>query len=221
MTDHIVHRFDDELRQLHGQVLAMARLVLEQTRAALTRAVSGDVQAVAEFGSKEKAVNQYELRIDDAAVSLIARRGPVAMDLRTVMAFAKMATDLERIGDEALTLTELAAQWSGDGALLTEFREESEWATTLLQRALSVLEQLDVEQAIQMESEQARLVEPFRSSIARLAALEQHESAGNAVRHALAIRCIERIGDHTCNLCEHVVYLGRGIDVRHQSDAGG
>jgi phosphate transport system protein len=218
MTDHIVHRFDDEMRQLHGQVIAMARLVLEQTRAALALAVSGDSAAVAGFADNEDRVDDYEVRIDDAAVSLIARRGPMASDLRTIIALSKMATDLERIGDEALTLTELAGKWSGNGPMLSDFGDETDWATSLLQRAVAMLEPLDVVQAAAMQSDEAKLVEPFRSSIAQLADLEQDNPgrAGDAVLRALAVRCIERIGDHTCNLCEHVVYLGRGIDVRHQ-----
>jgi phosphate transport system protein len=219
MTEHIVHRFDDELHQLHGQVIAMAKLVLAQTRAALALAVGGDTGDAAGFADKERAIDNYEVGIDDAAVSLIARRGPVASDLRTIMAMSKMASDLERIGDEAVTLTELADEWSSSGAMLVDFGDESEWAASLLQQAVDVLEQLDVDQAVQMESDQAKLVEPFRSTISRLAALDQdgNASPGDAVLRALAVRCIERIGDHTCNLCEHVVYLGRGIDVRHQS----
>lgn len=218
MSDHIVHRFDDEMRQLHGQVIAMARLVLEQTRAALALAVSGDSAALTGFADKEDRVDDYEVSIDDAAVSLIARRGPVASDLRTIIALSKMATDLERIGDEAVTLTELVGKWSGSGAMLADFGDETDWATSLLQRAVAMLEPLDVVQAAAMESDQTRLVEPFRSSIAQLADLEHANPgrAGDAVLRALAVRAIERIGDHTCNLCEHVVYLGRGIDVRHQ-----
>lgn len=216
MTEHIVHRFDDELSQLHSQVMAMASLVVEQTQAALGHAVSGIPVDAADFVDKEKTINEHDLAIDGAAVSLIARRGPLALDLRTVMAMSKMTTDLERIGDEAATLNELTTQWSGSGGLLGECLGESDWASQLLQRTVTVLETFDVVQAEEIESSQAKLVEPFRTTIAQLAALEQQENAGDAVLRALAVRCIERIGEHACNLCEHVVYLGRGVDVRHQ-----
>lgn len=211
MTEHIVHRFDDELRQLHEQVMTMARLVEEQARAAL----SGG-GATAGFDDKEQTIDNYELSIDEAAVTLIARRGPMASDLRAVIAFSKMATDLERIGDEAANLNALAAQWSGGDGLLGDFADETEWAAQLLQRAVSVLQTLDAARAEEMEAGQAKLVEPFRSTIARLVALDQQQSTRDAALRALAARSMERIGDHTCNLCEHVVYLARGFDVRHQ-----
>lgn len=217
MTEHIVHRFDDELRHLHAQVLAMGELALEQTKAALALAVGGDAASADTLAAKEQQVNTFELQIDEAAIALIARRGPMASDLRTVMALSKMTTDLERIGDEAMRLTELAGNWSGDGSLLDDFRQEADWARELMQRAVGILASLDADAAFDMEERQAQLVEPFRTSIAQLVSLQAHESAGDAVLHALAVRCIERIGDHACNLCEHVVYLGRGEDVRHQS----
>lgn len=216
MTEHIMHRFDEELSQLHRQVESMAGLVLDQTQAAIACGVTGDTASANEFADREQRIDGHELAIDKATVFLLARRGPVALDLRTVMAISKMTTDLERIGDEALALYELAGQWQAEGSLLDEFREESDAVLQLLQRTLVMLETFDVMMAEEIVRDQTQLTEPFRIILNRFAALEQHPSAGSAVLRALALRCIERIGDHACNLCEQVVYLGRGIDVRHQ-----
>ena len=107
LEGHTIHRYDGELNHLHTLVLEMGGLALDQVNAVL-RTISEKNLALAHLALKrEPEIDHLELKIDNEITTIIARRSPVASDLRVTMSFSKAVTDLERIGDEAARMADI------------------------------------------------------------------------------------------------------------------
>ncbi|MCB1976435.1 MAG: hypothetical protein KDE66_05410, partial [Nitrosomonas sp.] len=107
---HTLRRFDGELNRLHEEILRMADLVTEEIQLALSTFQQPDQEILARVNEKESQVDRLEKIIDNAITEVLATEGPLAGDLRAVMAFSKMVTDLERLGDEAARIAQLSAR---------------------------------------------------------------------------------------------------------------
>lgn len=224
LEGHSVRRFDGELNNLHTQVLGIAGLATDQTRLALRALHGRDSEAVRKVMRRERDVDTLEVEVDEQIVAMLARRAPLALDLRIIISFSKMVTHLERIGDEAMRIAELCPRLCGEGAggsaLLADAHEMGLRAEQMLSLALEVIDTLDAGRAEQLLADRGRLQREFEASLRRLAGLTP--GAGRAVAQAidavLVMKALERIGDHACNLAEYVVYMVHGTDVRHRQN---
>ncbi len=220
---HTVIRYDGELNRLHLMMLEMGSLVLDQVHTSLKALKTEDLVATRLVLDREHKVDELEIRADDEIVSLIARRGPVARDLRVIMAFSKSITDLERIGDEAARIARIIEEMyetersHPSGQLMRDVHSMGTLVTNMLRRALGIIDGLDADDAVEMAREQGILDAEFRSSMRRLTTfvLEDARNVGHAIYITLIIKALERIGDHSRNLAEYVVYLMSGEDIRH------
>jgi phosphate transport system protein len=222
---HTVQRFDAELSQLHMLVLEMGTLVVNQVQTALHALTSKDLPRAREGIARDYDVDAMEVQIDDEIISVIARRGPVARDLRTVMAFSKMVSDLERAADEAARIAGLALHIYDNETsdpsihLLRDVLTMGKLAAAMLREALETFDQMDVERADELAQGHTELDAEFRSSVRRLITfvMEDARNVGHTVNMVLVIKSLERIGDYAKNIAEYVIYLVRGTDIRHQS----
>ena len=107
MEGHTVQRFDGELSNLHLMILEMGGLVLDQVSSALRALREKDIQAAHLVIRREPKIDAMEVNLDNEVVTVIARRCPVARDLRITTAISKAVTDLERVGDEAARIAHL------------------------------------------------------------------------------------------------------------------
>jgi phosphate transport system protein len=221
---HTVVRYDGELNSLHMLMLEMGSLVLDQVRSAL-KALKGEDLAIArQVLIREHRVDELEIKADDEIVSVIARRGPVARDLRIIMAFSKTITDLERVGDEAARIASIIEEMyetdrsHPSGQLMRDVHVMGALVTNMLDKALGIIDGLNAEDAEIMAKGHQELDAEFRSSLRRLTTfvLEDARNVGHAIYITLIIKALERIGDHSRNLAEYVVYLTSGEDIRHQ-----
>jgi len=219
---HISARFNEELESLRNHMLEMGGKVERQLSNALEALLQRDSGEAELIVSRDSEVNEMEMAIDDECASILARRQPTASDLRLVVAIIKVNTDLERIGDEAAKVAKQAVRMSEDGASpsnLVEVRHIGSRVGTMLRNALDAFARLDVEMAVSVVKGDTEVDKEYGSAMRSLVTfmMEDPRDIGAILNEMWALRSLERIGDHACNIAEHVVYLVRGLDVRHGS----
>lgn len=222
---HTVQRFDAELSALYLRVLEMGGLAMSQLEDALEALRNKDLPKARAVIARDSEIDSLEVTADDEIVDVIARRGPVARDLRTVMGFSKAVTDLERVGDEAARIAGVALHIYDSGSsdpsvhLLRDVYTMGKLALGMLRAALEVFDRMDAEGAERVAEGQTEMDAEFRSSVRRLATfvMEDSRNVGHAVSVVVIIKALERVGDHARNIAEYVIYLVKGTDVRHRT----
>jgi len=217
---HISARFNAELESLRNHMLEMGGKVEQQLQAALDAVTAVDSGAAEEVIGRDDDINQMEMAIDEECATIIARRQPTASDLRLVIAIIKVNTDLERIGDEAAKVARQAVRMSEEGASRSSFVEVKHIGSrvaVMLRDALNAFARLDVQQAVDVVKSDIEVDKEYGSAMRSLVTfmMEDPRDIGAVLNEMWALRSLERIGDHAANIAEHVVYLVRGLDVRH------
>jgi phosphate transport system protein len=220
---HTVKRFDQELGHLRGLIMEMGGLVEEQINQAVTALYDEDIGLARQIIERDHKVNALEVKADEEIANIIALRQPMASDLRMIMALSKTVTDLERNGDEAERIAQMIVRAYNDSGsapqtrLLRDILQMSKLASDMLHGCLDALARLDVEQALRITKGDRELDEAFSDALRRLATfmMEDPRTIGHAINVIFIIRSLERIGDHSKNIAEYVVYLVKGKDIRH------
>jgi len=222
LSQHISKRFNQQLETVRNQVLKMGGLVEQQVSDGLIALLEADVLLAQKVVERDADVNRMEIEIDETCTEILARRQPAASDLRLMISIIKTITDLERIGDEAEKLgknaIKLAAEQSSSQPLL-ELRHLGDSVKTMLNRALTAYARMDVNEAIEI-IQSDKIVNQEFDNLSRLLVIKMMEDPReikNALRISWCARALERIGDHSKNICEYIVYLVKGKDVRHSS----
>lgn len=224
LEGHTVHRYDGELSHLHVLMLEMGGLVTDQLDKALEALAKKKNKKAIKVIDRDFEVDELEVKADQEITSLIARRTPVARDLRTIMACSKAVTDFERVGDEASKIAQISLKmFEGPGAdpgenLFRDVHAMGKLVKTMLKQAVDALDRLDVELAEEIVAGDSELDAEFRSSLRRLTTfvMEDSRNVGHAINIVLVIKALERIGDHSKNIAEQIIYLMKGEDVRHR-----
>ena len=228
---HTAHSFDGELNHIHILLLEMGGLVLDQVRNAVSAIENKDVEAAILVLQREPAVDALELKVDDETARIIAKRSPVANDLRIIIAISKAVTDLERIGDEAVRIAGIARHFYDNNKstprdiLFQDVYTMGKNVQELLAEALQVVDTFDLEQANKLAKCDGHLDGEFQSALRRLTTyvFEDPRTVGHTIYIVLTMKALERIGDHAINLAEYIIYALKGVDIRHRepdTDAG-
>ena len=220
MREHISGQYDAELDAVRDHVMEMGGVVEKLLREAGDALLGLDAELAETAIARDAEVNRFEVLIDEECNRIIARRQPTASDLRLVMSIVKTIPDLERIGDEGQRIAKMALELSGmehPRDPLTELREMIRHCRENLRSALDAFARVAVEEAVETIARDKRIDADYKALVTRLIPLM--EADPDQVRPLLNViwcaRSLERIGDHAKNVCEYVVYLGRGQDVRH------
>lgn len=220
-NEHISKKFDAELEAVRARVLQMGGLVEQQITRAMEVLVNGDIALADQVIKDDHRVNALEVGIDDDCTHIIAKRQPTASDLRMVMAIVKTITDLERIGDEAQKIARMAKQIhqadSRVTAPIADVRYACNLALEMLRTSLDAFARLDVAAAAKVVRQDEEVDERFRAILRQLMTfmMEDPRTISASIDILFIAKAIERIGDHSKNMSEYVVYLVKGKDVRH------
>ena len=220
MNDHIAKQFDADLENIRNRVLQMGGLVEQLIVMAMDGLSSGDMLVIDQAIATDERVNRHDVELDEACTQIIARRQPTASDLRMVMTVIKTITDLERIGDEAKKIAKMAKQIHGTdfhSAPAIEFRHVSTIVVNMLRQALDAFARLDVIAAGQVVRTDQEVDVEFKSAMRQLITymMEDPRTISRSLDMVFIAKAIERIGDHSKNIAEYVIYMVKGRDVRH------
>ncbi len=221
---HISQRYNEELEEVRTRFLSMGGLVELQVEDALHALLDLDsVKAVA-VQEKDILVNQKEIEIDAELVRILALRQPAASDLRMVMAVSKSITDLERIGDEAVKVGRMAEDLTREGESprgYMEVRHIGAQVRLMLRDALDAFARLDIEQALTVIQADADIDLEYQSAMRTLMTymMEDPRYMTRVLNVLWVLRALERIGDHARNICEQIIYMVNGADIRHTNIA--
>jgi phosphate transport system protein len=198
----------------------MGGLVESQLSRAIAALVSGDSALGLQVAEDDYKVNELEVSIDEECSRVLATRAPAAGDLRLIVAIIKTITDLERIGDEAEKIGFLASKLAGMDRPSDSYRELKtlgNQVSHMLRDAMNAFARLDVEASFEVVRED-ELVDEEYEAISRQCItfmMEDPRSIKRVMNVTWAARSLERIGDHEKNICEYVIYMVKGRDVRH------
>lgn len=218
---HLSSQFDNDLNALCGSLLEMGGLVESQVSMAMRAFAQLDADLADQVMAREVEVNDFEITIDQACTELIARRQPTARDLRLVMAVSKAITNLERAGDEADRIARRTKHILEDSAShsinTAEIRLSGQMAVSLLRRSLDCFARLDTKVAAEVVNEDKQIDEEFKAFVRKLTSYmaEDPRTISVGLDMLSIAKAVERIGDHSKNIAEFVIYIVKGTDVRH------
>lgn len=220
-SQHISHKFDEEMESVRNKVLKMGGLVEKQVAGALDALQNMDVTAAEKIIQRDHKVNALEVLIDEKCTRILAKRQPAASDLRMVVAVIKTITDLERMGDEAEKIAKMALHISEqDGHFRSRYvgiRHLGEHVKRMLHNVLDSYARLDVDAALQVVRDDEQADAEYKDLMRMLMTymMEDPHNISEVFDVVWAARSLERIGDHAKNISEYVIYLVKGKDVRH------
>ncbi len=222
INQHISKQFDDELENVRGKVLAMGGLVEQQLNNALKSLIDGDMELATSVIETEVQVNTYEVTIDQECTKILARRQPAASDLRLVMAITKTITDLERVGDEAEKIAKMGLELTdkqGPKSYYISINAMGNLVSRMLHDALDAFARMDSKNAVEVAGKEPESDDQYSAILRQLITymMEDTRNISGALDAIWTVRALERIGDHARNICENVIYLVEGKDVRHIS----
>jgi phosphate transport system protein len=217
-----MRHFQVELEQLKAKLLEMSALV----ESAIYRSVQGVVEKNAELAQlvikNEARVNELEIEIDDMAIGLLALQAPMATDLRFITAALKINNDLERMGDLAVSMAEAALALVDEPSIrpLIDIPHIAGLAQGMVRKSLDAF--------VTRDEDLARSVLASDDAVDNLRTASFHELTSfmsknpehiqQALRLLSVVRNLERIADHATNIAEDVLFMVKGIDVRHHNE---
>ena len=219
---HISRRFNEDLEGVRNRVLQMGGFVEQQLSDGVSVLIESNSALGDQVARGDHEVNEMEVSIDEECSRILATRAPAASDLRLIVAIIKTITDLERIGDEAEKIGYIASRLASMERPADRYREIKylgRLAQQMVHESLDAFARLDAEHALRICREDRVLDDEF-DAIQRQCITFMMEDP-RSIRRALDVlwvaRSLERIGDHAKNICEYVVFMVYGKDIRHTS----
>jgi phosphate transport system protein len=219
----IVRHFEQELDQLKGNLLEMSALVEASVQRSVAAVTQKDRSAAEQVLRDEARINELEMKIDEFAINLLATQQVVAADLRLVVAALKINTDLERMGDLSVHIAQRAISLLSEPVIkpMVDVRHMSSLVESMVRKSLEAF--------VTNDDDMARSVLASDDAVDSLRTASYHELVSfmekdpQHIPQALDLigitRSLERIADHSTNIAEDVMFLVKGIDVRHHAEA--
>lgn len=223
MQEHTLKPYENELTELAERVLRMGAMVYRMITDASHSLLERDLGLASRLIPYDHAINAAEVDIDELCTRILALYQPVAVDLRFITSAIKIATELERMSDQAVNICERVLEQNMDTPpCASNFRlaEMSQLASTMLQDAMTAFEQRDTELAQRVCGQDETMDQYHASSYQQLIELMANEPqhAVNAIRLLFISKYLERIADHASNIAEMLIYLVKGRSIRNLSD---
>ena len=217
----MVH-FREELDELQARLLEMAGLVESAVHQSVAALVQRDEQAAKDVLWKEALINQKDIEIDEFATRLLALYQPMARDMRFLTAVIKINGDLERMGDLAVNITERALSLMKESPVkpLIDIPKMAQLAENMVRKSLDALVKRDeaLARSVLISDDE---VDALQDAVSKeLLTFMQQESTTipRAIDLMFIAHNLERVADHATNIAEDVLFLIKGIDVRHHAE---
>jgi phosphate transport system protein len=221
LNRHISGQFNNELENVRNQIMQMGGLIEQQLADALIAMSTNDLELARKVIVKDKEVNLFETKVDQDCSQIIAKRQPAATDLRLILTIMKTVTELERVGDSVTAIAKMIIENHGQKVPpLIGLENMGQIVLKMLHNALDAFTRLDFHAAITVHNEDKKVNRQYESILRELMTfmMEDPRSVPFVLKVLASARAIERIGDRCQNICEQVVYLVKGIDVRHATE---
>jgi phosphate transport system protein len=211
--------FHQKLEGLRERLLGMAGVTEQTLRFALDAHCRGELSACQSVRLNEVIINRSEREIDQMALDILAMEQPMAVDLRFVLAAIKINSDLERVGDQAMTIALLAEELAESRPcdFPIDIPRMAELSMSMVRKALQALADRDAELAASVLVMDDAVDEMNRraKSVLLECIVRDSSAARSAINLLFISRSLERIADHATNMAEDVIFWVRGADVRH------
>ncbi|SEH58144.1 phosphate transport system protein [Rheinheimera pacifica] len=221
---HYSQAYDEELQQAVDRLVDMGGLVLQQLRDSMAAFTTADVVLAKQVKKGDRQVNSFEVDIDEHCLDILARRQPAATDLRLVLSVLKSINDVERIGDQAKRIAKTLLkdeQGSRPSAeQLAELNGMSAKVQLMLQHALLAFQQIDADKALNVLREDKAIDDDYSRIMQQSLSAMMHDSQQISVSLQISnvAKALERVGDHSRNICQHAIFLSKGRNVAHLND---
>jgi phosphate transport system protein len=215
-------RFEQELANVKTRVMYMGTTAEQMVGWASDAFLKHDREIAAQVREAEDRLDHLQIEIDGEAVRLITIYTPTAKDLRFLLMVVRIVTELERIGDQAVNNCEYVETVLSDPPALPlrDLARMTDLVVDMVHGALEAFDREDTEKArevLRLDDDVDRLnAQTFRDLVAEASPADP-DVLKRSMNLVLLARSLERIADHATNICEEVVYLVKGEDIRHQS----
>lgn len=221
IKSHTDREYEAELNQVRANLLRMAghveKMISDATRALL----EGDLERAKETIKADGNVNSLEVETDELCLLILAKRQPLASDLRMITLAMKMVTDLERIGDLAVNISERALALGSAPApsMAHTIEKMAKAAQVMVKAAIDAFINRDVAGARSVFARDQEVDDLYRvvTDEVQKSMRDDREYVTRGVHYSAVAKFLERIGDHATNLGELVIFLVEGKDVRHKA----
>ncbi|HLJ45845.1 MAG TPA: phosphate signaling complex protein PhoU [Bryobacteraceae bacterium] len=218
-----MRHFVEELEELKAKLLEMSSLVESAIYRSITAVVQKDELLAREVLTNEARVNQIEIEIDDLAISLLALQQPMATDLRLIVSAIKINNDLERMGDLAVNIAERALDLLHEPIVkpMVDIPHIAALVQSMVRKSLDAFVARDGDLARSVLASDDAVDDLRNASFHELLSFMEHDPRN--IRQSMSllsvVRNLERIADHATNIAEDVLFLAKGIDVRHHAES--
>ncbi len=224
MSEHIVSSYEGQLKTLHSTVLKMGALCESQFSNSIIALLKKDEELIDKIIGKDERIDELEKKVDDQVVNLITLRQPMAIDLRETVSAMRIAAELERIGDLAKNIVKRVKYIKVDlnNADFSLIKTASELVQNNLKKTLDSYSKKDEQLALSVWNSDKeidviinKLLEDFLNS------MKKEKKNIESLTHLLFVaKNIERIGDHSTNICEYVYFLIKGEEIKGNRPKG-
>lgn len=224
-TEHIVTSYEDELASLDSKIAEMGGLTESLVGKAFDALRMRDATAAAEVIQEDNKIDQYELDIEEQAITMIARRQPMALDLRQIMVAIKITSDLERIGDLGKNIAKRVLSIHSEkqpAQLMHGMKSMQELALAQLKDVLDAYAERNTEKALAVWRGDEEIDAIYNSLFRELLTymMEDPRNISLCTHLLFCAKNLERIGDHTTNIAENVHYLVLGNLINEERPKG-
>jgi len=220
-NSHIVRQFEEELTQIKDKVIRLGGIVESQIADAIKALIDRDSQLAEKSIERDHVVNGLEVEIDELCLKVLATRQPAASDLRLITTAMKIITDLERVGDEAVNISERAVELNREPPLkpFIDLPRMADASQKMLKESLDAFVNEDVKLASKVLADDD-FVDNLNKQIFRELLTfmnEDPQSISSAMKVMFISKYLERIGDHATNIAELVIFMVKGKVIRHMA----
>jgi phosphate transport system protein len=219
--EHIIKQYDTELKEIRTSILEMGGKVETMISNSIQALVDRNSELAEQTILSDHEVNRLEVYIDEKCLEVLARRQPAARDLRFITLALKIVTDLERIGDQCVSIANRVMELNEEPPLkpYIDLPRLAEAAARMVQESLDAFVRADESLAMEV-CENDQFVDELNIQIQRellTFMMEDPSTISRAIKLNYISKYLERIADHATNVAEMVIFMVKGKDIRHTS----